>query len=152
MWTVTFLFPGTNAHSNSTRWLLFTVLILTYGHLQRLVSTSLQRWYVASNLVLTDFNMTLFLFPLCSPSSIMRIKENSKMLQEYGMCMYYYENDPVCVSVCTQSCPTICDPVDYSLPGSSVHRISQAWILEWVAMPFSRRWLWWWYFAAGLGL
>ena len=37
-----------------------------------------------------------------------------------------------------QSCPTLCDPVDCSPPGSSVHRILQARILEWVAMPSSR--------------
>ena len=33
--------------------------------------------------------------------------------------------------------PTLCDPVDCSLPTSSVHGILQARILEWVAMPFS---------------
>ena len=38
----------------------------------------------------------------------------------------------------TQSCPTLCDPVDCSLPGSSVHQILQARILEWVAISFSR--------------
>ena len=38
----------------------------------------------------------------------------------------------------TQSCPILCDPVDYSPPGSSVFGILQARILEWVAMPFSR--------------
>ena len=38
----------------------------------------------------------------------------------------------------TQSCPTFCDPMDCSLPGSSVHEILQARILEWVAVPFSR--------------
>ena len=37
-----------------------------------------------------------------------------------------------------QSCPTLCDPMDCSLPDSSVHGILQARILEWVAMPFSR--------------
>ena len=37
-----------------------------------------------------------------------------------------------------QSCPTLCGPMDYSLPGSSVHRILQARILEWVAILFSR--------------
>ena len=37
-----------------------------------------------------------------------------------------------------QSCPTLCDPIDYSLPRSSIHGISQARILEWVAIPFSR--------------
>ena len=36
-----------------------------------------------------------------------------------------------------QSCPTLCNPMHYSPPGSSVHRILQASILEWVAMPFS---------------
>ena len=35
-----------------------------------------------------------------------------------------------------QSCLTLCKPMDCSLPGSSVHGISQARILEWVAMPF----------------
>ena len=34
--------------------------------------------------------------------------------------------------------PTLCDPMDLSLPGSSVHGILQARILEWVAMPSSR--------------
>ena len=37
-----------------------------------------------------------------------------------------------------QWCPTLCDPMDYSLPGSSNHGIFQARILEWVAMSFSR--------------
>ena len=35
-------------------------------------------------------------------------------------------------------CQTLCNPMDYSLPGSSVHRFLQARILEWVAIPFSR--------------
>ena len=39
----------------------------------------------------------------------------------------------------TQSCPTLCDPIDCSLPGSSVHGIFQARVLEWVAISFSRR-------------
>ena len=39
----------------------------------------------------------------------------------------------------TQSCPTLCDPMDCSLPGSSVHGILQARVLEWVAISFSRR-------------
>ena len=37
-----------------------------------------------------------------------------------------------------QSCLNICDPMDYSLPGSSVHGIFQARILEWVAISYSR--------------
>ena len=38
----------------------------------------------------------------------------------------------------TQSCPTLFDPMDYNPPGSSVHGILQARILEWVDIPFSR--------------
>ena len=37
-----------------------------------------------------------------------------------------------------QSCPTLWDPVDYSLPGFSVHGILQARMLEWVTISFSR--------------
>ena len=37
-----------------------------------------------------------------------------------------------------RSCPTLCDPIDCSLPGSSVHGILQARILKWVVMPSSR--------------
>ena len=52
------------------------------------------------------------------------------MRREYCMCF-------VCAKL-LQSCPTLGDPVDCSLPGSSVHRILQARILEWVAISFSR--------------
>ena len=38
----------------------------------------------------------------------------------------------------TQLCPTLCDPMDCSPPGSSVHGIFQARILEWVAISYSR--------------
>ena len=37
-----------------------------------------------------------------------------------------------------QLCPTLCNPMDYSPPGSSVHGIFQARVLEWVAISFSR--------------
>ena len=45
---------------------------------------------------------------------------------------------PLTVSEVAQSCPTLCDSMDCSLPGSSVHGIFQAWILEWVAISFSK--------------
>ena len=37
-----------------------------------------------------------------------------------------------------QSCPTLCDPIDGSPPGSSIPGILQARILEWVAISFSK--------------
>ena len=36
-----------------------------------------------------------------------------------------------------QSCPTLCDPIDSSPPGSPIHGIFQARVLEWVAVAFS---------------
>ena len=49
-----------------------------------------------------------------------------------------------CVKVKSESevaqlCLTLCDPMDYSLPGSFVHGIFQARVLEWVAIAFSER-------------
>ena len=46
----------------------------------------------------------------------------------------------VCMSVCevAQSCPALCDPMDCGLPGSTLHGILQARVLEWVAISFSR--------------
>ena len=44
---------------------------------------------------------------------------------------------PMHESEVVQSCPTLCEPMDCSLPGSSVHGIFQARVLEWVDIPFS---------------
>ena len=52
-----------------------------------------------------------------------------------GACGSYYY---CCCSLVTKSCPTRCDPMDCSPPGSSVLGISHARILEWVAISFSR--------------
>ena len=41
-----------------------------------------------------------------------------------------------------QSCPTLCDPIDGSPPGSPVPGILQARVLEWVAISFSNAWKW----------
>ena len=56
-----------------------------------------------------------------------------KIFKEYEM--LYMKVVKVLV---VQSCPTLCDPMDCSPSGSSVHGILQARILEWEAIPFSR--------------
>ena len=48
----------------------------------------------------------------------------------------------LCYAKSLQSCPTLCDPIDGSPPGSVVPGILQARILEWVAMSFSNAWKW----------
>ena len=64
-------------------------------------------------------------------------------LQQYG---WTSKTACVCVCVCmcvcarahAPSCPTLCDPMDCSPPGSSVHGIFQARILEWVSISYFR--------------
>ena len=46
---------------------------------------------------------------------------------------------PLSLTGVAQSCLTLCDPMDCSLPGSSVHGIFQATILEWAAISFSKQ-------------
>ena len=61
-----------------------------------------------------------------------------------GRCGVYSLKNTWRTRVClfVQSCPTLCDPMDCSLPGSSVGGILQARTLEWVAIPFSRESSW----------
>ena len=51
-------------------------------------------------------------------------------------------NPKLWLSEVTQSCLTLCDPMDCSLPGSSIQGIFQARVLEWGAISFSRRSPW----------
>ena len=55
------------------------------------------------------------------------------------MCIYIYTHTCCCCCLVAKSCLTLWDPMDCSSPGSSVHGILQARILEWVAVSFSRR-------------
>ena len=48
----------------------------------------------------------------------------------------------LCYAKSLQSCPTLCDPIDSSPPGSPVPGILQARTLEWVALSFSNAWKW----------
>ena len=67
-------------------------------------------------------------------------QEDSLWLSRLGSpCLIIlYINECVCVVLPAQSYLILCDPIDYRPPGSSVHGILQATILEWVAIPFFR--------------
>ena len=58
--------------------------------------------------------------------------------QDIGISMYLCFCVKESESEVAQLCLTLCDPVDYSLPGFSVHGVFQARVLEWVAIAFSR--------------
>ena len=75
----------------------------------------------------------------------------SRKIQIYMKCNFEFVNwnlevmgsvnNCVCVLCCAKSiqfCQTLCDPMDYSLPDSSVHGILQAIIQEWIAVPSSK--------------
>ena len=57
------------------------------------------------------------------------------------ICMYsahsLYSLESAAAAKLLQSCPTLCDPMDCSLPGSSIHGVFQASVLEWGATAFS---------------
>ena len=61
----------------------------------------------------------------------------TRCLLEVEMGLSLYLSEVKKWSEVAQSCPTLCNPMDCSLPGSSVHGIFQARILEWVAISFS---------------
>ena len=64
--------------------------------------------------------------------------KKAKWLSEEALQIAEKRRESESESEVAQSCLTLCDPVDCSPPGSSVHRILQARILEWVAISFSR--------------
>ena len=75
--------------------------------------------------------------------------ELSSYCQKLGLfSLHYWRNFPIsqlislsaaaaAVAKSLQSCPTLCDPIDGSPAGSSIHGIFQARVLEWVATAFS---------------
>ena len=77
----------------------------------------------------THYNFFLLFFILKTRE---RLQKNTNELS-----LIYLRMKEVRVLI-AQLCPTLCDPMDCSPLGSSVHRIIQAVILEWVAMPSSR--------------
>ena len=62
-----------------------------------------------------------------------------KQLGKMKIPLYFshYHRHSESESEVAESCPTLCDPMDCSLPGSSLHGILQARVLEWVAISFS---------------
>ena len=74
-------------------------------------------------------------FPGTPSSGLINLLEGLEKNWEH---FTYWISSLLWVSEVTQSCLTLCNPMDYSLPGSSVYGIFQARILEWVAISFSR--------------
>ena len=77
------------------------------------------------------------------PEIIKLLEENrGRTLDDINQSKILYDWPPAAAAKSLQSCPTLCDPIDGSLPGSSVPGILQARTLEWVALSFSNAWKW----------
>ena len=63
--------------------------------------------------------------------------ETNKMIIIIIASLYYILRGAAAAAKSLQSCPTLCDPIDGSPPGSAIHGIFQARVLEWVAIAFS---------------
>ena len=81
--------------------------------------------------------------PSCPVLEVERNKENSRLIMwTKSVCLPMLYLGLLLLLLLLQSCPTLCDPIDSSLPGFPVPGILQARTLEWVAISFSNAWKW----------
>ena len=93
------------------------------------------------NVLLCDFFQNTYIFMVL----MTRRQEGNVFLNSRAALMnrrflpsIFWDTVDMSCHIYAQSCPILCDPVDCSPPGSSIHGILQARILEWVAISFSR--------------
>ena len=106
---------------NHCKWLIYNVVLLS----------SVQQSDSVIHMHISILSQIIF------PYRLLQNTEKSSLCYTLGPCCLFYTCE--WASEVTQSCLTLCDPMDCSLPGSSIHVIFQASILEWVAISYSRR-------------
>ena len=84
-----------------------------------------------------NFDLDLFLLAFYLLVALFVLLVHRKLISS-TLCCSTSPFPRCCCCLVAQSCPTLCDPMECSLPGSSVNGISQAGILEWVAISSSR--------------
>ena len=77
--------------------------------------------------------------PFLAPAVLQ--EQTQRKIPYYSSCLAQHRN-AAAASKSLQSCPTLCDPIDRSPPGSPVPGILQARTLEWVAISFPNAWKW----------
>ena len=129
-----------------THFYLFYTLVLIQYHTMKFIAKSFTALTISSS-----YNLASIFFWHIHPLSFLNsyllsgTKKCSGLVGYItwsGLTISHFYNDPLFFSLSesevAQSCPTLCDPMDCSLPGSSLHGILQARVLEWVAISFSR--------------
>ena len=103
------------------------------GNQPNLIDSSSSDLYLPVHLVALREELGLY-WNAWSNQSPFRCQSKGVISNLHGS--YWVESEVI------QLCPTLCDPMDCSLLGSSIHEISQTRTLEWVAISFSRRSAW----------
>ena len=140
-----------------TTWLIFELSSGSFFHILENNSWLLLIWLIHTNLTVKGSLDASWVFSYFWSTDKLRIFQllnftffglTTPSLRHCSLLECFWresgENKPYsqhCLEVCAQSlqsCSTLCNPMDYNLPGSSVHGILQARILEWVVFSFSR--------------
>ena len=100
-------------------------------------SHEIKRLLVLGRKVMTNLDSILKSRDITLPTKVRLVKSMVFPVVMYG-CESWTIKKAEIESEVAQSCPTLCDPMDCSPEGSSVHGVLQARILEWVAISFSR--------------
>ena len=132
--------------------------MITIHYLSVPTCTELQGWLVERvQVLLSSYPSMHTALGICRPSrflgicrslskSLSAIQLNPLLLLLIFLLIYCFPQTLFIISAAAakslQSCPTLCDPIDGSLPGSPIPGILQARILEWVAISFSDAWKW----------
>ena len=126
-----FIFPpAMNGSSCST---------LFFGHSNQCSVVS--HWFISHHMMTYDVEHLSFpprFTEIQLVDNVCKFNINNVMI--WYMCILWndYHNKAAVLCLVAQSCLTLCDPVDCSLPGSSVHGIFQASIKDWVVISFYR--------------
>ena len=133
----------THTHIYSVLCVCVCVCIHTYSYLKLIIYKQVQQGKYKLSFIFSilkyhcycSFCLALFFFSVCLSGHCI----NSILYFLFDVLFFHWIHANKCVCAKSlQSCLTLCDPIDCSLPGSSVYGILQARILELVAISFSR--------------
>ena len=97
-----------------------------------------------------SWHVSPWVYPVWDSLSLLDLTISFSMLGKFSTIIsskfflypYFFSSAAADAAKSLQSCPTLCDPIDSSPPGTSVPGILQARILVWVAISFSNAWKW----------
>ena len=101
-------------------------------------SHEIKRCLLLGRKAMTNLDSILKSRDMTLPAKVCLVKAMVFPIVMYGCKSWTIKKAAAAAAKSIQSCPTLCDPTVGSLPGSSIHGIFQARVLEWVAISFSK--------------